>query len=148
MTNTRMGSTVRGGQFLGLVRVDQQEVRTYQGEAAVCAACPLRSRCCQSKTGKARTIRTDGKEPLRRRMAERMSTSQAKEVYAKRKVIVEPVFGQIKNAGFRGFSVRGKEAVSGEFSLVCTAHNLKKIVKAAMTGLVRPESAEWAMRGA
>jgi len=47
-----------------------------------------------------------------------------------------------------GFSVRGKEAVSGEFSLVCTAHNLKKIVKAAMTGWVRPESAEWALIGA
>ncbi len=41
-------------------------------------------------------------------------------------VIVEPVFGQIKNGGFHGFSLRGKEKVAGEFSLVCAAHNLKK----------------------
>ncbi|MCY3768530.1 MAG: transposase [Gammaproteobacteria bacterium] len=66
----------------------------------------------------------------------------------KNKVIVEPLFGQIRNGRFRGFSVRGKEAVSGEFSLVCTAHNLKKIVKAAMTDWVRPESGNWTMMGA
>jgi len=44
-------------------------------------------------------------------------------------VIVEPVFGQIKNTGFRGFSVRGKEKIAGEFSLLCATHNLKKITK-------------------
>ncbi len=55
-----------------------------------------------------------------------------------RKVIVEPVFGQIKNGGFRGFSLRGKEKVAGEFSLVCAGHNIKKMVKAIMTGAVCP----------
>jgi hypothetical protein len=60
-------------------------------------------------------------------------------IYAKRKTIVEPVFGQIKNSGFRGFSVRGKEKVTGEFSMVCAAHNFKKIAKAIITGLIRPE---------
>lgn len=74
-----------------------------------------------------------------------MSRAEAKAIYARRKVIVEPVINQIRNGGIRGFSVRGKEAVSGEFSLVSAAHNMKKIVKAAMTGLVRPESGEWAV---
>ena len=41
-----------------------------------------------------------------------------KRFYGKRKTIVKPVFGQIKNNGFRGFNVRGKEKVGGEFSLV------------------------------
>ena len=57
----------------------------------------------------------------------KMATEAAKVIYGKRKTIVEPVFGQIKNSGFRGFSVRGKEKVAGEFSMVCAAHNLKKL---------------------
>ena len=68
-----------------------------------------------------------------------MATESAKAIYSKRKTIVEPVFGQIKNSGFRGFSVRGKEKVAGEFSLVCATHNFKKIAKAIFTGFVRPE---------
>jgi len=68
-----------------------------------------------------------------------MEQQTSKDIYSKRKVIVEPVFGQIKNSGFRGFSVRGKEKVAGEFSRVCAAHNFKKIAKAIVRGLIRPE---------
>lgn len=58
-----------------------------------------------------------------------MKEESSKEIYKKRKTIVEPVFGQIKkNMGFREFSVRGFIKACGEFSLVC-AHNIKKIVK-------------------
>jgi len=46
------------------------------------------------------------------------------------------VFGHIKNQGFKGFSVRGKEKVEGEFALVCSAYNLKKIVKVKGTGVL------------
>ena len=69
-----------------------------------------------------------------------MGKEQSKAIYKKRKVIVEPVFGHIKNSGFRGFSVRGKEKVAGEFSLVCATHNIKKITKAIFRGVVRPKS--------
>jgi hypothetical protein len=58
------------------------------------------------------------------------------------------VFGHIKNSGFRGFSVRGKEKVEGEFSLVCASHNLKKIAKAIFTGLIRPELGYYAIKQA
>jgi hypothetical protein len=48
-------------------------------------------------------------------------------VYAARKAIVEPVFGQIKQArGFRQFLLRGIEKVRGEWSLVCLTHNILK----------------------
>ena len=47
--------------------------------------------------------------------------------------------GQIKNTVFRGFGVRGMSRVAGEFSLVCAAHNIKKMVGAAIRGSVRPE---------
>jgi len=61
-------------------------------------------------------------------------------MYKKRKKIVEPVFGQIKNSGFRGFNLRGYEKGSGEFSLACAVHNFKKIVKAILGGKVYLES--------
>ena len=75
-------------------------------------------------------------------MNKKMETQEAKDVYVHRKVIAEPPFGQIKNSGFRGFSVRGKEKVAGEFSLVCSAHNFKKMVKSISTGSIRLEKAK------
>ena len=52
--------------------------------------------------------------------------------YRLRKSVVEPVFGQIKQArGFRQFLLRGLQKVRGEWSLICTVHNLLKLVKAA-----------------
>jgi transposase len=131
--------TCPGGQVLEMIRATQDGSRMYQGCAEVCAGCTLQSRCCQSKKGEARTINTDDKEPLRQQMNVKMEQQASKELYSKRKVIVEPVFGQIKNSGFRGFSVRGKDKVAGEFSLVCATHNIKKIAKAIFTGLIRPE---------
>jgi hypothetical protein len=68
----------------------------YQGSSEVCAACPLHSRCCQSAKGEVRTINTDNKEPLRQQMNIKMEQQASKDIYSKRKVIVEPVFGQIK----------------------------------------------------
>ncbi len=128
-----------GGQILALRREAKDGANIYQGDAEVCAGCPYKSRCCQSSKGEARTIRTDDKESLRQQMNAKMEEARSKEIYKKRKVIVEPVFGHIKNSGFRRFSVRGKEKVAGEFSLVCATHNLKKIAKAIFDGVVRPE---------
>ena len=51
--------------------------------------------------------------------------------YRLRKQVVEPVFGQIKQAmGFRQFLLRGLAKVMAEWQLVCTAHNLLKLVRA------------------
>lgn len=131
--------TCPGEQTLNLVRKNKDGDQVYQGSAEVCAKCPYQSRCCESKKGEARTISTDDKEPLRQAMSAKMAKQASKDIYKQRKVIVEPVFGQLKNSGFRGFSVRGKEKVAGEFSLLCATHNIKKIVKAIFTGVVRPE---------
>jgi len=131
--------TCPGGQTQEMKRESKDGKRTYQGEAAACTDCPYRSRCCQSKSGEARSITCDDKEPLRQEMNRKMETETSKAIYKERKVIVEPVFGQIKNIGFRGFSVRGKEKAAGEFSLVCAVHNIKKIARAMIRGVVRPE---------
>lgn len=62
------------------------------------------------------------------RMRHRIKTTAGKAVYALRKVTSEPVFGIIKAVmGFRGFMLRGKEAVSGEWTLACMAYNIKKM---------------------
>ena len=128
-----------GGQRLVLKYEGKDGNRCYQAEAAVCGRCPYYARCCKSRQGAGRTITTDGHEGLRRSMTKRMEQADSKAIYKRRKVIVEPVFGHIKNGGFRRFSVRGKDKVAGEFSLVCAAHNMKKMVRAIMTGSVCPE---------
>ena len=62
------------------------------------------------------------------RMAAKVGTPAGKAVYARRKVIVEPVFGQIKEArGCRRFLLRGLQNIRGEWRLVCLTHNLLKI---------------------
>ena len=136
--------TCPGGQILEMLRESKDGGRVYQGRDEVCAACLVHSRCCQSEKGHARTLNTDDKESLRQDLNRKMATASAQAVYKQRKVIVEPVFGQIKNSGFRGFSVRGKEKVAGEFSMVCAAHNFKKIAKAILTGLISPEFVNFA----
>ena len=62
------------------------------------------------------------------RMKRKLQTKSGHAIYAARKEIVEPVFGQIKQArGFRQFLMRGLEKVQGEWALVCMAHNVLKL---------------------
>lgn len=64
------------------------------------------------------------------RMQQKLRTQKGKEIYARRKAIVEPVFGQIKEArGIRGFLMRGISKVKAEWSLICSAHNLLKLAR-------------------
>ena len=64
------------------------------------------------------------------RMERKLETKFGAAVYATRKFIVEPVFGQIKQArGFRQFLLRGIEKVRGEWALICMTHNLLKFHK-------------------
>ncbi len=64
------------------------------------------------------------------RMARKLHTKAGTAVYSARKGMVEPVFGQIKQArGFRQFLLRGFEKVQGEWSLVCTTHNILKLYR-------------------
>jgi hypothetical protein len=69
--------------------------------------------------------------PLVSAMRQRLRRAGRRSRYRLRKQIVEPVFGQIKQArGFQQFFLRGIEKVSKEWALVCTAHNLTKLVAA------------------
>jgi transposase len=79
--------------------------------------------------------RTEGPPPPaaapREAMRHKLRSAEGRQIYSRRKVIVEPVFGQIKEVrGFRRFSLRGLSAVGGEWSLVCATHNLLKLFRA------------------
>ena len=64
-------------------------------------------------------------------MRKKLQTPEGRAIYARRKAVVEPVHGQIKQArGFRQFLVCGLSAVGAQWSLVCTEHNLLKLYRA------------------
>ena len=66
----------------------------------------------------------------RDRMRRKLQTKRGRQRYALRMETVEPVFGQIKaGRGFRQFLLRGLEKVNGEWSLICTGHNLLKLFR-------------------
>jgi transposase len=70
--------------------------------------------------------------PLTQAMRDKLKRAGWRSRYRLRKQIVEPVFGQIKQArGFRQFLLRGVEKVRAEWALICTAHNLVKLARAA-----------------
>jgi transposase len=76
-------------------------------------------------------------QEVRWQMHQKLTTAQGRATYSRRKVIVEPVFGQIKQAlGFRRFSLRGLGKVAAEWGLVCLCHNLLKLYRAL--GPLRP----------
>jgi transposase len=64
------------------------------------------------------------------RMKRKLQTRAGAKVYAERKAIVEPVFGQIKHArGYKQFLVRGLDKVKAEWALVCATHNILKMYR-------------------
>ncbi len=66
----------------------------------------------------------------RDRMRRKLQTRRGRQRYALRMETVEPVFGQIKaGRGFRQFLMRGLDKVQGEWSLICTGHNLLKLFR-------------------
>jgi len=80
------------------------------------------------------------------RMAHKLKSKEGAELYRLRKQTVEPVFGIIKQCmRFRQFLMRGRDNVSNEWNLVCTAYNLKRtfnlINPGPTPGWPRPASA-------
>jgi hypothetical protein len=64
-------------------------------------------------------------------MTTRLKRAGYRSRYRLRKQIVEPVFGQIKQArAFRQFLLRGIDKVKAQWAFICTAHNLNKLARA------------------
>lgn len=113
------------GQGLKLKSIGKR--RIYKGYG-ICAGCSYKNKCSACK-GDTATIYINKGGLILTEMAEKMKKDLSRKIYGERKIIVEPVFGQIKTGGFKRFSLRGIEKAGGEFSLVCAVSNFKKIVK-------------------
>lgn len=95
----------------------------YANEAA-CRKCPLKAQCT---AGKYRTIQRLRNEAVLERAAARMAGRTA--MSARRREVVEHVFGTLKQWGHGDFLTRGLEKVTGEFHLSALAYNLKRALK-------------------
>jgi len=73
---------------------------------------------------------TEGEQEVKAQMREKVKSESGRAVYKQRKMIVEPVFGQVKEVrGFRRFSFRGLQKNEAEWSLICLTHNLLKLFR-------------------
>lgn len=95
--------------------------------------CPVRGACTKDSAG--RTIRRAPDEhAIHIQRAQQQADPESAELYRRRKAIIEPVFAVIKAIdGFRRFTMRGLTSVRAQWSLVCTAYNLRKIYRAWRT---------------
>ena len=101
-------------------------LRRYRAQGEVCRACPAFGKCTKSTHG--RTIKVSVNEPLLQRHRKTMATDSAKDLYRRRKGLIEPVFGLLKEChGARRFLLRGRDNVLAEWSLLATAFNLKSL---------------------
>ena len=72
--------------------------------------------------------RIPGHLSTKERMARKLRTLNGRATYARRKVIVEPVFGQLKRVmGFRQFLLRGLKQMRGEWRLACLCYNVRRL---------------------
>jgi len=102
------------------------ELMEYSG--APCGTCPLAS-LCLSRNAKARTISRDVYEGRREELRERMSTEEGQQIYSHRAPRVEGAFGTIKaSMKVRRFQRRGLEKVRQDWTWVCLAFNLRKMM--------------------
>jgi len=105
--------------------------KVYKGTE--CINCVKRSLCTKTRV---RELLIDIREPLLRRMREKLLSAEGALKYFKRQYTIEPIFGHLKyNLGYRSFLLRGLEKVRAEFMLMCIGWNLKKMFKMG----IRPE---------
>ena len=104
----------------------ERTFRVYECED--CSECPYRSECTRAKDGNNRKLRINIKwEEQKAYVRKQLSEEHTGAIYARRKIDVDPVFGNLKaNLGFVRFSVRGKEKVSNETGLALMAVNIRK----------------------
>ena len=103
-----------------LAALDQRRIRSY-------IALGRKRHDEQSPSGHRKLL-----GPRTRAMGRKLAQAGHRSRYRLRKYVVEPVFGQIKEArGFRRFLLRGLKKVPHEWALICTAHNLAKLLRNA-----------------
>ena len=105
----------------------------FRGKLTDCRNCSMSDRCMNKPVkGKGRQVQflNEGQQKTNYTdlMKEKIDSEQGAEIYSKRMWTIEPVFGNItSNKRLSGFSLRGKEKVSGQWRLCCLVHNIEKL---------------------
>jgi transposase len=104
-----------------------REFKIYECED--CSGCPFRSQCTKAKEGHHRRIQYNQKwKQQKEYIKQKLSEKETGEIYGKRKVDAEPIFGFLKaNLRFTRLSVKGKDKVKNELGFAFMAVTLKKI---------------------
>jgi transposase len=117
--------------FAGMIRRPEGEpdARRYRAPRAVCAACPALALCAKSQTkGRSVSRRPDDARLTGHRAT--MQTDEAQTVYRRRKALIEPVFGVIKERlDGRRLYLRGRAKVTAEWRLLATAFNYRVLLR-------------------
>ena len=127
------------GETLAFAREKQDHnrrvVRQYRAAAGVCHACPAFGACTRDKRGRSLEIGPD--DLLLREHRQRMAEPANQLAYARRKELIEPAFGILKEQqGARRFLLRGLENVRSEWLLLATAFNLRTLVRLWRIGVL------------
>jgi transposase len=124
------------GEFLTFEHEKWDSSNKYKVRVFRCQSfhdCPDRFSCSSSKRG--RTIRINPYKPAVDKQIEKQRTPEAKRSLSRRKVIVEPPFGTIKEGmSFRRFTVHNLDPVRMQWALVCFAFNLRKLYRSWSEG--------------
>ena len=100
-----------------LNQLEQRGIDAYVPDSNMAQAMNLGTRC-----------RTRAKAPAHRRMRAKLRTPGGQAAYARRKAVVEPVFGVLKQQrGMRQFRTRGLDHVQNEFTLATLAYNITRL---------------------
>lgn len=101
-------------------------MRIYRGSGAICRRCTAFGVCTKCKNG--RELQIGSYDMILKYHRAWMTTEEAKTKYARRKELIEPVFGIIKEQmGFRRFLLRGLKNVRAEMTMIATAFNLRTL---------------------
>jgi transposase len=110
-------------------------MRQYRAPASACRACPAFGACTRDRRGRSLEIGPD--EEVLREHRQRMAEPESQAVYAKRKELIEPTFGIMKEQqGARRFLLKGLEHVRSEWMLLAVAFNLRTLAKLWRGGLL------------
>jgi len=140
VSNALTNNASDNGELIGLVEGIEQTLdtvpETVLADAGYCSESSLEELECRHIDGHV-SVGREGRDrgqinaencPATARMADKLGEADGQARYAQRKAIVEPAAGWIKHVlGFRGFSVRGLQAVRGEWDLICLATNLRRM---------------------
>ena len=108
-------------------RTDRPEVQVYRCGGKVCRECPAFGECTKDRR-QGRAVEVGPYERLLRTHRELMAQEESKELYKERQETVEPVFGIMKERqDARRFLLRGLKKVKAEWTLLCTAFNLRSL---------------------